>query len=61
MKFVSLLQAARIAGELKFPADGALEVSDEDAARLIENGDAVDVTADFEPKGAAKGRAATKE
>jgi len=47
MKFVKLLTAAHVAGVLRHPHEGVLHVSDSDAARLIGDEAADDVSADF--------------
>ena len=47
MKFVKLLTAAHVSGVLRHPHEGALQVSDEDAARPIQDEVAEDVTDDF--------------
>lgn len=50
MKFVSLLTAAHVAGQLRHPHEGVLHVEDDAAARLIADNAAVDVTDDFTAK-----------
>ncbi|KQN91557.1 hypothetical protein ASE90_01760 [Sphingomonas sp. Leaf67] len=50
MKFVSLLTAAHVAGQLRHPHEGVLHVEDDAAARLIADNAAVDVTEDFTAK-----------
>ena len=50
-KMISLLAAAYVAGTLRQPDEGALPASDEEAQRLVAEGRALDVTADFESGG----------
>jgi hypothetical protein len=50
MKFISLLTAAHVAGQLRHPHEGVLHVEDDAAARLIADKAAVDVTDDFTAK-----------
>lgn len=46
-KMISLLAAAYVAGLLRHPDEGALPATDDEARRLIDEGKAIDVTADF--------------
>ncbi|MGW8141873.1 hypothetical protein BRX36_21670 [Sphingomonas sp. S-NIH.Pt1_0416] len=54
MKFVKLLTAAHVAGVLRHPHEGVLHVSDDDAARLIGDQVAKDVSADFADRDTAE-------
>lgn len=48
MKIITLTGAAHVGGVLRYPRDGAIgPIDDDEAARLINAGDAIDVTADF--------------
>jgi hypothetical protein len=47
MKFVNLLGAAYVNGQLRHPHEGALHISDAEAKRLIDDNLAEDVTDDF--------------
>ena len=47
MKFVNLRGPAYVNGGLRKPNEGTLHLEDDEAARLIDNGLADDVTADF--------------
>lgn len=46
-KFVKLTTSAYVNGVLRHPHEGGLHLEDDEAKRLIDNGAAVDVTADF--------------
>ncbi len=51
MKIIKLARHARVGGELRSPEDGAITVHDDaEADRLIDAGDAEDVSADFAEK-----------
>ena len=47
MKFLSLLTAAYVGGSLRHPHEGVLHVSDAEADKLVLDGVATDVSADF--------------
>lgn len=50
MKFVSLLTAAYVGGNLRHPHEGVLHVEDAEAEKLVKDGAATDVTDDFTAK-----------
>jgi len=47
MKFVKLLTSAYVNGVVRRPDEGVLCIADDEAARLLENQAAIDVTDDF--------------
>ena len=64
MAFITLTEPAHVGGILRHPHEGALEVTDEEAGRVVDNHIAIDVTADFADQPAARPSAkggATKE
>jgi hypothetical protein len=50
MKHIKLLASARVNGELRAPTDGVQIVEDDEADRLIAEGNAEDVSDDFAEK-----------
>lgn len=47
MRYITLLAAAYVGGLFRLPEHGVLAATDEEADRLIDREEAVDVTADF--------------
>lgn len=47
MKWIKLLTAAHVGGQLRHPHEGVLHLDDAEADRLIEGGVGEDVSADF--------------
>lgn len=58
--FIKLKAATRVNGTLRQPHDGVLQVGDDEAARLIGEDLAEDVSDDFNEDGSVAKRAASK-